>query len=351
MTEAVGCRLRLLVMLLVLALLPGVGLGADQATVFVYHRFGDSRYPSTNTSQAEFRAHLETLRTGGYTVLSLGEIVARLRHDTPLPERCAAITVDDAFRSFLSGAMPLLREYGYPATLFVNTGEVGGPEYLGWEELRRLAGEGVEIGNHSAAHGYLLDRLRGESAAAWRQRISAEIRTAQDQLKTRLGVTPQLFAYPYGEFSNELIQLVRELGFVAAVGQQSGVAGREQELFALPRFPVGGSYSSLKEFRDRLRYRPLPLQVLAPADTLVGEANPPRMRIRLDLQRIDPRTLRCYVSGQSPAQVTASDLSDGVYEVQARAALADRRSKYTLTATDRQGNWYWFSQLWVQPRP
>jgi len=247
--------------------------------------------------------------------------------------------------------MPLLREYGYPATLFVNTGEVGGTEYLGWDELRRLAGEGVEIGNHSAAHGYLLDRLRGESAAAWRQRISAEIRTAQDQLKTRLGVTPQLFAYPYGEFSNELIQLVRELGFVAAVGQQSGVAGREQELFALPRFPVGGSYSSLKEFRDRLRYRPLPLQVLAPADTLVGEANPPRMSIRLDLQRIDPRTLRGYVSGQSPAQVTASDLAGGVYEVQARAALADRRSKYTLTATDRQGRWYWFSQLWVQPRP
>jgi len=339
-----------LLALLVLILAPGSGLAADQATVFIYHRFGDSRYPGTNTSQAEFRAHLETLRTGGYTVLPLGEIVVRLRSGAPLPERCVAITVDDAFRSFLDGAVPLLREYGYPATLFVNTGEVGGPDYLNWEELRRLAREGVEIGNHSAAHGYLLDRRRDESDAVWRQRVTAEIRTAQDELTARLGAAPQLFAYPYGEFSSALIALVRELGFVAAVGQQSGVVGREQELFALPRFPVGGSYSTLQAFRDRLRFRPLPVQVLEPADTLVNAVNPPRLRVKLDLQKIDPRTLRSYVSGQPPALVTARDMADGVYEITARAPLTDRRSKYSLTATDRQGNWYWFSQLWVQPR-
>ena len=75
-----------------------------------------------------------------------------------------AITVDDAFRSFLTGAVPLLREYGYPATLFVNSGEMDGPDYLSWEELRRLAqGGSIEIGNHSAAHGYLLDRTEGRA--------------------------------------------------------------------------------------------------------------------------------------------------------------------------------------------
>jgi len=135
MTEAAG-RLFAAVLLL-LILVPAPLQAADQATVFIYHRFGDPRYPSTNTSLGEFRAHLETLRQGGYQVLPLTEIVARLRGGQPLPERCVAISVDDAFRSFLSGAMPLLREYGYPATLFVNTGEVNGPDYLSWEELRR----------------------------------------------------------------------------------------------------------------------------------------------------------------------------------------------------------------------
>jgi peptidoglycan/xylan/chitin deacetylase (PgdA/CDA1 family) len=336
-------------LLTILLLLPAAARAADHATVFIYHRFGDARYPSTNTSLADFRAHLEILRKGGHAVLPLAEIAERLRTGAPLPERCVAITVDDAFRSFLKGAMPLLREYGYPATLFVNSGEMDGPDYLTWEELRRLAAEGVEIGNHSAAHGYLLDSRPGESRAAWRQRVKGEILRAQQELTARIGRAPRLFAYPYGEFSAELIEVVRELGFLAAVGQQSGVMGRGQELFALPRFPAGGSYGSVAEFRDRLRFRALPLQVLVPGDSLVGKDNPPAWRVKLDITRIDPRTLRCYVPGQAPARITAVDAAAGIYEIRAVSPLSGRRSKYTLTATDRQGVWYWYSQLWVKP--
>ncbi|MCM2263627.1 MAG: polysaccharide deacetylase family protein [Desulfuromonadales bacterium] len=336
--------------LLILLLLSTVVSAADHATVFIYHRFGDSRYPSTNTSLTDFRAHLDTLRAGGYAVLPLSEIVDRLRNGSPFPERCVAITVDDAFRSFLRGAVPLLREYGYPATLFVNTGEMDGPDYMTWEELRGLTKDRIEVGSHSATHGYLLDRKTGETRAAWRARVKVEIRRSQEELTTRLGRAPRLFAYPYGEFSRELIEVVSELGFVAAVGQQSGVVGRGQDLFALPRFPAGGSYGSPGEFRDRLRFRALPLKVLAPADTLVDSPNPPVWRVRLDTAVIDPRTLRCYVPGQPPARVTVVEPVAGIYEIRAVSPLTDRRSKYTLTATDRQGNWGWYSQLWVRPK-
>jgi len=337
-------------LLLIIFMLPPAAVGAaDHATVFIYHRFGDARYPSTNTSLADFRAHLNLLRDGGYTVLPLADIAEHLRKGTPLPERCVAITVDDAFRSFLKGAMPLLREYRYPATLFVNSGEMDGPDYLGWEELRRLAAEGIEIGNHSAAHGYLLDSRPGESRAAWRQRIKGEIQRAQEELTARTGRAPRLFAYPYGEFSNELVEMVRELGFLAAVGQQSGVVGRGQNLFELPRFPAGGSYGAVKEFRDRLKFRALPLEVLAPADSLLGKDNPPTWRVKIDVARIDPRTLRCYVPGQAPAKIATIDANAGIYEIKAHAPLSDRRGKYTLTATDRRGQWYWYSQLWVKP--
>lgn len=336
-------------LLLLLSLPPALACAADHATVFIYHRFGDSRYPSTNTGLADFRAHLELLRSGRYAVLPLADIVQRLRAGEPLPERCVAITVDDAFRSFLRGAMPLLREYGYPVTLFVNSGEMDGPDYLSWDELRRLAAEGVEIGNHSAAHGYLLDSRPGESRAAWRQRVKGEIQRAQQELIARTGRTPRLFAYPYGEFSRELIDVVRELGFLAAVGQQSGVMGRGQDLYALPRFPAGGSYGAVAEFRDRLRFKALPLTTVAPADSLVESVNPPVWRVKIDTAVIDPRTLRCYVSGQTPATVTPLDSAAGLYQIRAGRTLAGRRNKYTLTATDRQGEWYWYSQLWVRP--
>ena len=337
-------------LLLLLLTIPSVVRAADHATVFIYHRFGDSRYPSTNTSLADFRAHLETLRAGGYAVLPLVEIINRLKAGEPLPDRCVAITVDDAFRSFLRGAMPLLRQYGYPVTLFVNSGEMDGPDYLTWAELRALAAEGVEIGSHSASHGYLLDSHPGENRAAWRRRVKGEIEQAQQELLSRVGWAPRLFAYPYGEFSRELIEVVREVGFLGAVGQQSGVMGRGQDLFALPRFPAGGGYGGSGEFRDRLRFRAMPLQVLSPGDSLVGKDNPPAWRVKIDTGLIDPRTLRCYVPGQAPARIAAIDAAAGIYEIRAVAPLSGRRSKYTLTGTDRKGQWYWYSGFWVQPR-
>jgi hypothetical protein len=215
--------------------------------------------------------------------------------------------------------------------------------------LRRLAQGGIEIGNHSAAHDYLLDRHAAESAEEWRRRVRKAVQQAQEELTAHLGVAPKLFAYPYGEFNRELVAIVRELGFGAAVGQQSGVIARGMEPFALPRFPASGDYAAIGTFRERLRFAPLPVTVLEPADTVIGASNPPLLRFKLDVARIDPATMRLHVPGQVPVAARAVDRAAGVYECRASAPLSGRRSKYTLTAADRDGRWYWFSQLWVRP--
>ena len=81
----------------------------------------------------------------------------------------------------------------------------------------------MEIGNHSSSHAYLLNRLPGEDAIAWRERVSADIRAAKEKFRSHLGSATRLFAYPFGEFSPELTDMVNKTGFVAAFGQQSGV--------------------------------------------------------------------------------------------------------------------------------
>ncbi len=121
-------------------LLLGHSAFADQANVFVYHRFNDSRYPSTNISLQDFRAHLDLLHQQEFTVLKLGQVVERLRKGVSLPQRCAVITVDDAYRSFLTDGWPLLKLYGYPATLFVTTNTVGGGDYLELAGTWKVAG-------------------------------------------------------------------------------------------------------------------------------------------------------------------------------------------------------------------
>lgn len=321
---------------------------AGQANVFIYHRFDDSRFPSTNISGRDFQAHLEILQRQGFTVLTLGQIVDRIKSGESLPQRCAAISVDDAYRSFMTSGWPLLKSFGYPATLFVSTDLVGGGDYLDWQELKTLRDAGVELGNHSASHAYLLDRRKEKD---WQAVVEADIRRAQQAFASNLGFRPRLFAYPYGEFSPELVELVRQAGFDAAFGQQSGVLTPEQDLFRLPRFPMGGDYTGVGEFKEKLMMKHLPVRVVAPESSVVEVENPPKLVFSLADGPYDRRTLRCYIPGQPDCRVTAVSGEDGLYEVQATGPLSGRRSKYTVTASEsRGGGWYWFSQLWVLPR-
>ena len=143
--------------------MPAEVVFANEANVFVYHRFNDSRYPSTNITTEAFKDHLEALKVEHFTVLTLGEVVDRMRAGESLPQRCAVISVDDGYLSFLTDGWPLLKQYGYPATLFVSTDTVGGSDFMNWQDLLILQEEGVEIGNHSASHVYLLDRFPAEN--------------------------------------------------------------------------------------------------------------------------------------------------------------------------------------------
>lgn len=340
----------LLSLLLVLTLLPCPAVFSSQANIFIYHRFNDSRYPSTNISSANFRAHLQLLHEEHFSVLSLGEVVDAIENNKELPERCAVITVDDAYRSFLVEAWPLLREFGYPVTLFVNTDTVGGGDFLSWQELKLLHRQGVEIGNHSAAHAYMLDRLPDETVQDWKDRMTTDLQRSRQAFAKYFDVTPELFAYPYGEFSQQLSALVEEAGFRAAFGQQSGVMTSGQDFFSLPRFPVGGDYVSVDEFRSKLFMKHLQVSVDPPQDTVIKGKNPPVLSLYINNDSVHEESLRCYASGGLSCQIRRT-ADQKRYEVYADGPITGRRGKYTLTASDGNGeHWYWFSQLWVLPR-
>jgi len=87
----------------------GVARGAESAVVFMYHRFGESRQPTTNIRLEQFEAQLAELTSGKYVVKSLAEIVTRLRAGGKLPELTVAISIDDAFLSVYTDSPTCLR--------------------------------------------------------------------------------------------------------------------------------------------------------------------------------------------------------------------------------------------------
>ena len=123
----------------------------------MYHRFGESNYPSTNISLKRFKEHIKELKKEKYTVLPLLEIISRLKEGKALPDYTVAITMDDAFLSIYTNAWPILKRENLPFTLFVSTDYVdyNYSKYMSWEQIRELKNAGVTIGNHSKSHAHL----------------------------------------------------------------------------------------------------------------------------------------------------------------------------------------------------
>lgn len=323
----------------------------DSATIFVYHRFGDARYPSTNISVEKFEDHLRYLRDKDYNVIPLSEIVAKLRRGEELPPRCVGLSADDAYASVLEGAVPLLDKYEMPMTVFVNTDGVGGGSYMSWDQLRALDEKAnIEIGNHSAHHPYYVSLPQEHGTKEWDEKVREDISTAQQAFATHLGYEPEMFAYPYGEYSPELMAIVEDMGFDAAFGQQSGPVGADSPLYALARYPMGGNYVSMERLRSNLNMNAMDIEVIRPETPLLpSAAEAPEMVFRLSNPDLQVSTMKCYIPGQEPVVPEVVDQDKGIYRVQAQGPLQGRRSKYTLTAQDKDNRWYWFSQPWVNP--
>ncbi len=341
--------IRLFGLLLALLLSPlTVFADGGQANLFIYHRFGESAHASTNVDVETFRNHLDILRKNKIQVVPLGELVRLLEEGRLGEQHLAVLTVDDGFRSFLQ-AFELLREYGFPVTLFVNTDSVGGRSYLTWKELAALQQQGVEIGNHSASHPHMVNRKAGETRQSWLERLRKDLEKSQEAFRRHLGRVPDLFAYPYGEFDPDVKRLVREMGFRAAVAQQSGVVHAGSDLFALPRFPMGGPYAGTASFRDKLAMKPLPVVAVEPESPILARDNPPVLELVVKPDNLIVEQLACYVAGQGRGNITWIDRKRGRLRLRADRPLSGRRGKYTLTAPGRNGGWYWYSHLWIRP--
>ena len=321
------------------------------ASVLMYHRVGNAEQPSTSVTRAQFGAHLDYLEANGFNVVPLGRVVEALQLGETLPPRSVAITFDDGYASVGEVAHPMLAARDMPYTVFISTGalDAGYSGYLDWDALRGLAAEGVRFANHSRSHAPLFARRDGETRPQWRARVRADLGDARARLIDELGAavhqSPPLLAYPYGEYSLELMDLAAEMGFVA-FGQQSGAIGIHSNSLALPRYAMNERFAVLDDFALKVNSRALPVIDQQPLDPVRTTPEPPRLRLTLaDLPAVARAGLACYYAGERllPSWLEA----DRRLRVEGSAPLPVGRSRYNCTAPDGEGRYYWFSQLWI----
>ncbi len=327
---------------LALELTTGAARAADSAVVFMYHRFGEDRYPATNIHISQFKDHLKEIQSGVYTVLPIPEIVRRIRTGEPLADRTIGVSIDDAYRSVYTEAWPRLRDADIPFTLFVSTNAVdrGSPSYMTWDQIRGLAAAGVTIGSQTASH------LHMPSHSPARDR--ADIEKSNTRFQTELGHKPMLFAYPFGEASRVVMDLIAEMGFAAAFGQHSGVTHKTADPFFLPRFALNENYGDIQRFRLASSALPLPVADVAPTDPTLGQNNPPAFGFTVAETVGTLDTLTCYASGQGQTQIER--LGDRRIEVRLTDPFAPGRARINCTMPGRGGRWRWFGTQFYIPK-
>ncbi len=176
------------------------GQGAGHAVILQYHHVADDTPASTSVSPKEFRRHMQLLEEGGFTVWPLSKLVQSLQSDRTIPDKTVVITIDDAYLDVYRNAAPILKQFGYPFTLFVSTDPVdsGLPGFLSWDQLRELKSQGAQLANHTQSHLHMLRKLEGESDADWLARLKAELDVAERRLQ-------QETAHPGHEHSRTLL--------------------------------------------------------------------------------------------------------------------------------------------------
>jgi peptidoglycan/xylan/chitin deacetylase (PgdA/CDA1 family) len=213
--------------------------------VLMYHEIAAP--PDTDSKLAvplqAFARQLEYLASHGFSTLTASAVATAVAARAPLPARAVVLTFDDGFADFHERALPLLRRYGYTATLFVTTGWIAdaGPRAAGrrpgrmltWSQIIEAASEGIEIGAHSHGHPQL-DQLG-------QKRLSAELTVSKRLLEDALGTPVPGLAYPFGYSSARVRRAATDLGYTYACAVSNVLAGPERDPFALPRLTVRAS--------------------------------------------------------------------------------------------------------------
>ncbi len=227
----------------------------DVLVILMYHKVNpDPRQGGLGlrVPPSKFDRQMKYLKTRGFTVLDMDSAFSHLRDGHPLPPKPVVITFDDGYRDNYDFAWPILKKYGFCATVYHVVNATGGYNFfdadrgsqprspmLGWEEIREMAASGtITFGVHTLDH-CALTRLNTEEA-------SRQIIGAKEVLEKELGCPADHFCYPYGAYNQQLAEMVEAAGFKTAVTCVRGVNQPGEDPFALKRIRITGNLSHRK---------------------------------------------------------------------------------------------------------
>ena len=202
------------------------GLGCEgfqTVPILTYHRFTEDCNSPLCVPKRLFELQMRYLKENGYHVITPEELLAFLEYRQGLPKKSVLITMDDGYRSAYDIAYPILKEYGFTATLCIYTNFVGVSKIaITWDQLREMKAHGFTIGSHTISHSDLTRPKEGETEPEFIARIEEEIQGSKKIIDKKLGQDTCVLAYPYGYYDQRSINVARQAGYKIAMSVRRG---------------------------------------------------------------------------------------------------------------------------------
>lgn len=227
-------------------------MSAWQADILMYHSISDASGP-TSIAPEIFAAQMQALAVSGLPVVTPDALAA------PPAPRMVIITFDDGFADFADTAWPILRDHGFCPIVYLPSGHIGGMDswpggntparpLMSWDQIERLAAEGVCFGAHSITH----PDLTTVSPEA----LEEEVTGSGQDIAARLGQPIRHFAPPYGASNPAVCHHIAQ-HFDTSVGTRLGVAGPRDDIHDLPRLEMF-YFNNIARWRAHLAGRGAP---------------------------------------------------------------------------------------------
>jgi peptidoglycan/xylan/chitin deacetylase (PgdA/CDA1 family) len=208
----------------------------NRVPVIMYHDVVERRTRDTvwyDVSKREFQAQMDWIAERGIVPITLDQLYAHLTEGASIPEQAIVLTFDDNYQGFYDHAWPILKEYGFPAAMFVHSGFVekqqGRPK-MSWETLRELVKNPLfTVGGHTVNHPDDLSKLPPE-------RQAKEINDDKSKIEKELGITLKYFAYPNGKYDKQTMELTKQAGYLMAFTISNGLAEESPGILAVHRY-------------------------------------------------------------------------------------------------------------------
>lgn len=320
-----------------------------QVAVLGYHEFAaGASETAMRISTEKFRKQMQAIRDLGIPVIPMSDFEAWKRGEKNLPPKSIVITMDDGWKSVYTDAYPILKEFGFPFTLFLYKNYIdGGGKALTSDMIREMMQNGATLGSHSTSHPYpaTIKKHRNEGPAPYTRFLTTELGDSKRFIEERFNVKVNTFAYPGGYHTEEMIPLAAQFGYQFMFTVQPAKVHRNTPNALLPRYIILGNYDNIFElalaFRDTpaaqsasgtiaglLQTTPVPVQ---PAAGSIVNSRLPMVSADLSsVANLDPASVKLAIAGfgQVPANF---DPATGMLSWQINRRLRERFTQCVVT--------------------